>query len=168
MARPRLSAKEIEVLALIARGHDAKSAARELSVSSHTIYQRLRRAREKLGASNSREAARHFFNADGFAGSCTERTGATLQDFAAPLTAYDDILDRQVPTRPEQEGPIYLAASYNLDRSLNVPLRSAGERMFQADAIERIRLIGDLSAKLAMIFVSICLAALVLSRMLDF
>ena len=61
MTRGTLTPKEIEALALIAQGHDAKSAARELSVSSHTIYERLRRAREKLGAENSRAAARQLF-----------------------------------------------------------------------------------------------------------
>ena len=64
MVRTAPTQKEVEVLALIARGHDAKSASRELGVSTHTVYYRLRRAREKLGVSNSREAARLMFAPD--------------------------------------------------------------------------------------------------------
>lgn len=53
-----LSVKERDVLRLIARGHDAKSAARELNLSVHTINERLRAARRKLDVTSSREAAR--------------------------------------------------------------------------------------------------------------
>ena len=53
-----LSEKEKEALRLMVRGHDAKSMARELSLSVHTINDRLRAARRKLGVTSSREAAR--------------------------------------------------------------------------------------------------------------
>lgn len=55
-----LSEKEKEVLRLLASGHDAKSVARHLTLSVHTINERLRDARRKLGASSSREAARQL------------------------------------------------------------------------------------------------------------
>ena len=53
-----LTEKEKEVLRLIARGHDAKSMARHLGLSVHTINERLRFARRKMGVTSSREAAR--------------------------------------------------------------------------------------------------------------
>lgn len=53
-----LSSREAEVLRLLLAGHDAKSVARALGLSVHTINERLRDARRKLGVSSSREAAR--------------------------------------------------------------------------------------------------------------
>lgn len=57
-AHDSLTNKEKETLRLIARGHDAKSAANNLDLSVHTINERLRNARRKLGVTSSREAAR--------------------------------------------------------------------------------------------------------------
>ena len=53
-----LTEKEKQTLRLIVRGHDAKSTARHLGLSVHTINERLRDARRKLAVSSSREAAR--------------------------------------------------------------------------------------------------------------
>lgn len=55
---PALTAKEKEALRLLASGHDAKSIARHLGLSVHTIHERLRDARRKMATSSSREAAR--------------------------------------------------------------------------------------------------------------
>lgn len=55
-----LTEKEKETLRLLLRGHDAKSSARELGLSVHTVNERLRDARRKLGVSSSREAARRL------------------------------------------------------------------------------------------------------------
>ena len=52
-----LSEKERQALRLLLAGHDAKSSARALGVSHHAIHDRLRRARQKLGTTGSREAA---------------------------------------------------------------------------------------------------------------
>ena len=60
-----LTDKEKETLRLIVRGHDAKSMARELDLSVHTINERLRMARRKLGVTSSREAARLLFESEG-------------------------------------------------------------------------------------------------------
>jgi DNA-binding CsgD family transcriptional regulator len=60
-----LSDKEREVLRLLARGHDAKSAAAALDVSVHTVNERLRAARAKTGASSSRGAARLLADREG-------------------------------------------------------------------------------------------------------
>jgi TonB family protein len=53
-----LSDREREALRLLARGHEAKSIASALGISVHTVNERLRAARRKLGVSSSREAAR--------------------------------------------------------------------------------------------------------------
>lgn len=57
-----LTEREKETLRLLLRGHDAKSIARDLGLSVHTVNERLRDARRKLNASSSREAARRFAN----------------------------------------------------------------------------------------------------------
>lgn len=49
-----LSAREKEALRLLLVGHDAKSIANTLGLSVHTINDRLRDARRKLGVSSSR------------------------------------------------------------------------------------------------------------------
>lgn len=53
-----LSERERETLRLLGRGHDAKSIATALGLSVHTVNERLRDVRRKLGVSSSREAAR--------------------------------------------------------------------------------------------------------------
>lgn len=60
-----LTEKEKQALRLIVRGHDAKSAARHLGLSVHTVNERLRDARRKMAVSSSREAARRLLDAEG-------------------------------------------------------------------------------------------------------
>ncbi|QUM74625.1 helix-turn-helix domain-containing protein [Sphingopyxis granuli] len=59
-----LSEREKETLRLLLAGHDAKSIARDLDLSVHTVNDRLREARRKLGVSSSREAARLLAQAE--------------------------------------------------------------------------------------------------------
>jgi DNA-binding CsgD family transcriptional regulator len=60
-----LSEREKETLRLLLAGHDAKSIARRLDLSVHTVNERLRDARRKLGVSSSREAARLLAECEG-------------------------------------------------------------------------------------------------------
>ncbi|WCT72104.1 DUF4019 domain-containing protein [Sphingomonas naphthae] len=60
-----LTEKEKQTLRLMVRGHDAKSIARSLGLSVHTINERLRDARRKMAVSSSREAARLLLEAEG-------------------------------------------------------------------------------------------------------
>ena len=53
-----LNEREKEALRRLLGGHDIKSIAADLGLSVHTVNERLREARRKLGASNSRQAAR--------------------------------------------------------------------------------------------------------------
>lgn len=59
-----LTEKEKQTLRLMGRGHDAKSMARHLGLSVHTVNERLRAARRKLSASSSREAARRLLDTE--------------------------------------------------------------------------------------------------------
>lgn len=62
-----LTEKEKETLRLLLVGHDAKSMARALDLSVHTVNDRLRHARRKLSVASSKEAARllHEWEGDG-------------------------------------------------------------------------------------------------------
>lgn len=55
-----LSEKEKQTLRLLLSGYDAKSMARHLGLSVHTVNERLRDARRKMETSSSREAARQL------------------------------------------------------------------------------------------------------------
>ena len=59
-----LTEKEKQTLRLMGRGHDAKSLARHLGLSVHTVNERLRDARRKLSVSSSREAARLLLDSE--------------------------------------------------------------------------------------------------------
>lgn len=59
-----LTEREKQALRLMGRGHDAKSMARHLGLSVHTVNERLRAARRKLSASSSREAARRLLDSE--------------------------------------------------------------------------------------------------------
>lgn len=60
-----LTEKEKQTLRLIVRGHDAKSIARSLDLSIHTVNERLRASRRKMAVSSSREAARLLLEREG-------------------------------------------------------------------------------------------------------
>lgn len=59
-----LTEKEKETLRLMGQGHDAKSMARSLGLSVHTVNERLRAARRKLSVSSSRQAARLLLDSE--------------------------------------------------------------------------------------------------------
>ena len=59
-----LTEKEKQTLRLLLAGHDAKSMARALDLSVHTVNERLRDARRKLSVSSSKEAARMLREAE--------------------------------------------------------------------------------------------------------
>ena len=170
MARTELTTKEAAVLARLGRGHDAKSAARDLSISHHTVYERLRRAREKLGAANSREAARLFFASQQGSDEKLVSEFLVLSDSAAHGAFQSPTADELEWVQPDTAnrlgaGSPYQASSLNFASDRFLPLRRPCERDFLASPAQRLRLIGDLAAKLAMAFVAICLAAMLVSNM---
>ena len=83
-----LTEKEKQTLRLLLDGHDAKSMARHLGLSVHTINERLRDARRKLSVSSSKEAARLLRRSETLA---PETLGDTPFGAAAPA-----LTDQQV------------------------------------------------------------------------
>lgn len=60
-----LTEREKQALRLLVNGYDAKSMARQLGLSVHTVNERLREARRKMAVSSSREAARKLREIEG-------------------------------------------------------------------------------------------------------
>lgn len=85
-----LTEKERQTLRLIVKGHDAKSVARSLNLSVHTINERLRGARRKLSVSSSREAARLLLEAEAAAGNNSLVDQGMGEAF--PTNATDDVM----------------------------------------------------------------------------
>lgn len=88
-----LTEKEKQTLRLLLDGHDAKSLARCLGLSVHTIHERLRDARRKLAVSSSREAARLLREIEGKHPDSVGDKG--IGDVQGPGTA-------QIPPQPAQ------------------------------------------------------------------
>ena len=83
-----LTEKEKQALRLMVRGHDAKSIARELDRSVHTINDRLSAARRKLSVTSSREAARLL-----------------LEDEGPEILGHDPLGDAGQPDRADSSAP---------------------------------------------------------------
>lgn len=84
-----LTEKEKETLRLLLGGHDAKSIARHLGLSVHTIHERLRDARRKMAVSSSREAARLLLQIEGQA---PQLLGDRSMGDAAPAATAHSVL----------------------------------------------------------------------------
>lgn len=93
-----LTEREKQTLRLMVRGHDAKSIARSLGLSVHTVNERLRDARRKVQVSSSREAARLLLDAEGAEAGThpdllgdreigADRPGSLVDQEAAPVGA---------------------------------------------------------------------------------
>ncbi len=168
MSKPHLTDKEREALALIAQGHDAKSAARLLNLSPHSIYERLRRAREKMGAVSSREAARDYFRSESAMHENLVGEKLVLADVAATAPLWG-VPDNRASTENYEAAAsgrnAYRATSFQLHPHEYLPLRKSGEMDVHATRAERLRAIGELTTKLAFAFVSVCLAAMVMSNL---
>lgn len=89
----RLSERERQALRLLASGHDGKSIAAALDISVHTVNERLREARRKIGVSSSREAARLLLAWEGAAES-SQNLGH--KEIRVGPTAGDDIPEAPV------------------------------------------------------------------------
>jgi DNA-binding CsgD family transcriptional regulator len=99
-----LTEREKHTLRLLLDGHDSKSIARELGLSVHTINERLRDARRKLGVSSSREAARVLL--DGEPRAHARALGdKPLGDKALGVSAPAEIpLEDRAPDQPVRAG----------------------------------------------------------------
>lgn len=86
-----LSEREKEALRLLLVGHDAKSIAVHLDLSIHTVNERLRDARRKLGVTSSKEAARMLaaFERGGTDSLGDKDFGVSPADISAPVRSAD-------------------------------------------------------------------------------
>jgi DNA-binding CsgD family transcriptional regulator len=99
-----LSEREKETLRLLLKGHDAKSAATALGLSVHTVNERLREARRKLGVGSSREVARLLAEVEGSVEDAgTNFSGDKLLGVAAATLAGRD---RGASDNPPRSGQI--------------------------------------------------------------
>lgn len=92
-----LTDKEKEALRLLLAGHDAKSSAAKLDLSVHTINDRLRNARRKLGVSSSREAARILGSSEGIS-----PQNSVHQSFGLPTPGGDADTADLINTQPRK------------------------------------------------------------------
>ena len=83
-----LTDKEKEALRLLLEGHDTKSSANLLGLSVHTINDRLRNARRKMGVGSSREAARILRDVEGETPKNTPQTSAEDPQSAPETNAH--------------------------------------------------------------------------------
>jgi len=95
-----LTEKEKEALRLLLAGHDAKSAALELDISVHTLNDRLRAARRKLGVTTSKEAARLLSDAERGDVTTSEETPET--SVHKPLGVRESEQIQDIPTAADR------------------------------------------------------------------
>jgi DNA-binding CsgD family transcriptional regulator len=117
-----LTAKEKEALRLLGQGHDAKSIARHLGLSVHTINERLRDARRKLATGSSREAARLLIAAEAPKNSLDMALGAAMPP-ASAQSALHQPAARTPRTRPGwQTGAVAMTFALSLAAILAMAL----------------------------------------------
>ena len=139
MADPieELTEKEKEALRLLLAGHDAKSAALKIDISVHTLNDRLRAARRKLGVTTSKEAARALSEA--------EQTGSevpldeTPESFVhKPLGVQETPENQDIPTAADrsESGFLHFAARRKgvMIMSLSIALAFAAFALIPAQA----------------------------------
>lgn len=163
-----LNEKEKEVLHLLLLGHDAKTAAQEIGVTPNVINERLRSARQKLQVTSSKAAARMLADHEGltpkfFVPKNIGIAQKSKSDALYPLPGQQ----AASPDRVREVQSAYQSYSTFSNSLLSVPFRKQGETGNDLSKGARIWAIADLSVKLAFAFAFVCLAAMVVSRLLD-
>ncbi len=163
-----LNDKEKEVLHLLLLGHDAKTAAQEIDVTPNVINERLRSARQKLQVTSSKAAARMLADHENLTPKffVPKNIGIVQKpksDAIYPLPGQQ----AATPDRVREVQSAYQSYSTFSNSLLSVPFRKQGETSNDLSKEARIWAIADLSVKLAFSFAFVCLAAMVVSRLLD-
>lgn len=167
----KLTEKEAEILRLLARGFDIKASATELGITPNSVTERLRSARQKLGVSSSREAARlyaslsepdHIFYVP--MGNVVEQ-----RDLSNPASVLPDHRvgeeEEQTAATLEQSAIPFAHKPVGLADLSYFPLRRAGETRNELSKRQRISAIFDLTTKLAGGVALTCLLALIVDRL---
>lgn len=171
MDRPhqRLNDREREILSLILQGYSVKTAARMLDVSAHTLNERLRSARRKLGVASSREAAL-LLREDSpsiYKSPVTNEIGigfSSLTHAASALPASSGVEERDMELATVQAA--YIPLSTGLVSSSGLPLRQKEMRENGLSRSERLKVFRELTVALAMSFALISLAFILISTVL--
>lgn len=163
-----LNENEKEALHLLLQGHDAKTAAQEIGVTPNIINERLRSARQKLEVTSSKAAARMLAEHEGY----EPKNFVPKNIGIAPKLASDAIYplpgqQAASPDRVREVQSTYQSYATFSTPLLSVPFRKQGELVNDLDKGARIWAIADLAVKLAFAFAFVCLAAMVVSRLIS-
>lgn len=155
-----LNDKEREILRLLLRGFDIKTAARHLDVSANTLAERLRSARRKLGVSSSREGALLLAEADAQTNiiDVTRISGIAAKPVSVPIAVE--------PVVPAGSGMMEVRAEQATFSGANsfqafidaLPLRRDAGVGNGLGRQQRVKAAGELAVKLATAFAFIMLA----------
>ena len=165
-----LNDNEKAALRLLLQGHDAKTAAQEIGVTPNIINERLRSARQKLQVTSSKAAARMLADHEGSA----HKFFVPKDIGIVPKPKSDAVypLPGQQAASPDRDRVREMQTTYQSYASfsnplLSVPFRRQGETGNDLSKGARIWAIADLSVKLAFAFAFICLAAMLVSRLIN-
>tara|TARA_R110001606_G_scaffold135777_2_gene273041 strand:- start:1415 stop:1942 length:528 start_codon:yes stop_codon:yes gene_type:complete len=165
-----LNENEKAALRLLLLGHDAKTAAHEIGVTPNVINERLRSARQKLQVTSSKAAARMLADHEGIA----HKFFVPKEIGIVPKPKSDAIypLPGQQAASPDRDRVREMQATYQSYAAsssplLSVPLRKQGETGNHLSKEARIWAIADLSVKIAFAFAFVCLAAMLVSRLIS-
>lgn len=167
----KLTEKEAEILRLLARGFDVKACARELGISPNSVTERLRSARQKLGVSSSREAARIYASHSAPDHIFYVPMGNVVEQMApsdpASLVPDDRVGEdtEQGESLLEQSAIPFAHKPVSLVDFSYLPLRRAGETRNELSARQRLAAIFDLTTKFAGGVALTCLLALLVDRL---
>lgn len=165
-----LNENEKEALHLLLLGHDAKTAAQEIGVTPNIINERLRSARQKLQVTSSKAAARMLADHQGIAPKffVPKKIGVVRKPKSNAIYP----LPEQQAASPDGDSVREMQSTYQSyahfsNPLLSVPFRRQGEAGNDLSKGARIWAIADLSVKLAFAFAFVCLAAILVSRLIS-
>ena len=162
-----LNENEKEALRLLLQGFDAKTAAQEVGVTPNVINERLRSARQKLEVTSSKAAARMLAEQEGFdpkffVSKNIGIAGKPKSGAIYPLPGHQ----AASPDRVREVQTAYQSYANFSNPLQSMPLRKQGELSNDLNKSERVWAIADLTVKLAFAFAFVCLAAMVVSRLI--
>lgn len=165
-----LNENEKEALHLLLLGHDAKTAAQACGVTPNIINERLRSARQKLHVTSSKAAARMLADHEGIAPKFFVPKEIGIAETPKSGAIYP--LPGQQAASPDGDRVREMQSTYESYANfssplLSVPFRRQGETGNDLDKGARIWAIADLSVKLAFAFAFVCLAAMLVSRLIN-
>lgn len=163
-----LNENEKAALRLLLQGHDAKTAAQEIGVTPNVINERLRSARQKLQVTSSKAAARMLAEHEGYDPKNFVPKNIGIAPKRQPSAIYP-LPGQQAasPDRVREVQSAYQSYATFSNPLLSVPFRKQGELGNDLDKGARIWAIADLTVKLAFAFAFVCLAAMVVSRLIS-